>query len=614
MCGIAGYIGLESFFPSKNNIKSCLKLMKLRGPDSQKTKEINIKKYKALLCASRLSIIDIGARSDQPFEDDEGIISFNGEIYNYIEIKKELLKKKIKFQTKSDTEVLLKYLNYYGPKNLEKIFGMWSFIYYSKKKKEFILSRDKFGEKPVFFDFDKNLKTFIFGSNVNYIKKLSKKNYKIDESKIYDYIRYGFRSVYSNDKTFFKGITVVKPGQVIQINKNLKIKKYFYIKYKKYYPDIKNYNYAKKLLKDKICNQIPMSLRSDVPIAVLLSGGIDSTIISYLAKKKFKKIKFYSYKQREKNYDESKNISLIKKKFKLNHEFIPKINPNKNYQTINNLIKEIGFPLLSTTNLAINKICNKIKKDGFKVLISGNGGDEMFSGYYAHHMSYLLSIKNNSLFQKEFKNWEKITKPHIRTNILKDFNLYKRKFKKDGYNFETDIYRKYFKILKKNYLKKNNRYIYSNDIFINHLNNDLFNETLPAQTHTIDNISMHNSIESRMPFLNNNFFNLRNRLSKNFLIKKGYAKFILRDIFKNKIPKKILFNPEKTGFFLPLEEAINFKSKFFFKTIFESKVLRKIIKMNVLKDKIFSKNLNQQDQKFIFLLYNAAIFLKINKI
>ena len=125
---------------------------------------------------------------------------------------------------------------------------------------------------------------------------------------------------------------------------------------------------------------------------------------------------------------------------------------------------------------------------------------------------------------------------------------------------------------------------------------------------------MHNSIESRMPFLNNNFFNLRSRLSKNFLIKKGYAKYILRDIFKNKIPKQILFNSEKTGFFLPLDEATNSKSKLFFKTIFESKLLRKIIKMNILKDKIFSKNLNQQDQKFIFLLYNSSIFLNINKI
>ena len=135
MCGIAGYIGVDKFFPKKNNIKLCLKLMTLRGPDSQNIKEINTKKNKALICASRLSIIDLSEKANQPFEDKEGIISFNGEIYNYIEIKKKLQKANIKFETKSDTEVLLKYLNFYGTKKLNEIYGMWSFIYYSKKKR-----------------------------------------------------------------------------------------------------------------------------------------------------------------------------------------------------------------------------------------------------------------------------------------------------------------------------------------------------------------------------------------------------------------------------------------------------------------------------------------------
>ncbi len=612
MCGIAGYIGLEKFYPRQSKVKSCLRLMKLRGPDSQNSKELFIKKIKALFCASRLSIIDLDSRSNQPFEDENGVLSFNGEIYNYLELKKKLEKQKIKFKTKSDTEVLLKFLNFYGIEKLNEIQGMWGFIYYSKNKKKFYLSRDKFGEKPVFFDLNKNLKTFFFGSNVNYIRKLNTKKYQIDKSKIYNYLRYGFRSVFSTDNTFFKKINFVKPGQIIQIDSNLRLKKYFYTKYQKYKPEIINYKTAKKLLKNKIYQDIPKSLRSDVPIAVLLSGGIDSSIISYLAQKKFKKVKFYSYKQKEKNYDESININILKEKYKLNHEFIETSNLKKNYNVIDGIIQDIGFPLLSTSNLAINKICKKIKKDGFKVVISGNGGDEIFSGYYAHHMSYLLSIKNTLKFPEEYKLWEKTTKPHIRTNILKNLDLYENNVRKIGYNFETDIYRKYFKLLKTHPSKKKKKITSSNDVFIDHLNNDLFEETLPAQTHTIDNISMHNSIESRMPFLNDNFLNLRNMISKNFLIKDGYAKYILRDIFKNKIPKKILFNSEKIGFFIPLDETIDFKSKKFLKVIFKCQFLKKVIKIDILKKKIYADSLSQQDQKFIFLLYNAASFLKLN--
>ena len=135
MCGIAGYIGIKKFYPKKLDINKCLDLMKLRGPDSQDFKKFNFGKYDSLMCASRLSIIDINERSNQPIEDSEGILSFNGEIYNYIELRKKLLNKKIIFKTQSDTEVLLKYLNYYGLKKINEIQGMWSFAYFSKKKK-----------------------------------------------------------------------------------------------------------------------------------------------------------------------------------------------------------------------------------------------------------------------------------------------------------------------------------------------------------------------------------------------------------------------------------------------------------------------------------------------
>ncbi len=136
MCGIAGYIGREKFFPTKNKIKNCINQMVRRGPDNQSYLRFK-KKMDYLFCASRLSIIDIDKRSNQPFEDENGILIFNGEIYNYLEIKKKLKKKGVKFYTKSDTEVLLKFLHYEGESQIEKLEGMWAFAYYSKKKKNY---------------------------------------------------------------------------------------------------------------------------------------------------------------------------------------------------------------------------------------------------------------------------------------------------------------------------------------------------------------------------------------------------------------------------------------------------------------------------------------------
>ena len=186
MCGISGFIGKEKYFPNKKRINECINLMKRRGPDNQSFKKFE-KKISYLLCSSRLSIIDINKRSNQPLEDENGVLVFNGEIYNYLEIKNELKKKGIKFKTNSDTEVLLKFLNHEGEQNLFKLDGMWAFAYFSKRRDKLILSRDKFGEKPLFYYHNIKKGILFFGSNINYIKKLSDKKIDINQDKILNF-------------------------------------------------------------------------------------------------------------------------------------------------------------------------------------------------------------------------------------------------------------------------------------------------------------------------------------------------------------------------------------------------------------------------------------------
>ena len=433
MCGIAGYIGNKKLLPEKKNIQNCIKQMVRRGPDHQSHKVFK-DKLDYLFCASRLSIIDINQRSNQPFEDDDGILIFNGEIYNHLEIKKNLRSKGIKFLTNSDTEVLLKFLNFEGEKKIDKLDGMWAFAYYSKKKKITILSRDKFGEKPLYYNFDKKNKYLIFGSNINYIKKLSKKNIKVDEDKIFNFIRSGYRSVFSSPGSFFKNIDYLKPGTNLIIDENLNIKFINYWNKSKYEPKLNNLLNATTKLKKVIKSEFKKSFRSDVPVAFLLSGGIDSSIISSVASKIKKNIKFYSFISKSKKYDESKKINKLKKNYKLNHEYIL---PDKkeNLKMLNNFISDNGFPLMSSTYLAYGSLCKKIAIDRYKVLISGNGADEIFSGYYAHHMSYLLSIEKEKYFKKKYCEWEQNTKPFIRMEILKNFEEFKKMSKEKNPTF-----------------------------------------------------------------------------------------------------------------------------------------------------------------------------------
>ena len=164
MCGIAGYLSNQDLVVKKKDLTDLMNEMKYRGPDGNGTFKIKISKKFLSFFHSRLSIIDPHKRSNQPLKDENGVIIFNGMIYNYVEIKKELISKGVKFCTNSDTEVLLKFLNIYGPEKLNLLDGMWSFAYYNFKKKKLVISRDRFGEKPLYLF--KTKKYLIFGSNI----------------------------------------------------------------------------------------------------------------------------------------------------------------------------------------------------------------------------------------------------------------------------------------------------------------------------------------------------------------------------------------------------------------------------------------------------------------
>ena len=229
MCGIAGFLGKKTFSPKKDKIKKVLKIMKNRGPDSSGyyERELNEKSSLSLL-HSRLSVIDPEKRSNQPFVDEHGVLIFNGMIYNFIEIRKKLKKKKIKFKTKSDTEVLLKFLNVFGESQLSMLDGMWSFAYYNFKRKKLIVSRDRFGEKPFYFYKD-NEKLF-FGSTVDYILNLTDQKFQLNTEKLEKYLKFGFRNLYNNKNytSLFKGIYSLKPGSYLEFNEKLKFKEKFY--------------------------------------------------------------------------------------------------------------------------------------------------------------------------------------------------------------------------------------------------------------------------------------------------------------------------------------------------------------------------------------------------
>ena len=286
MCGISGFISKENF-SYKNKIKNCLELMKNRGPDNNDFYYKKIKKLEVGLLHSRLNIIDLKPRSNQPFFFDNYVIIFNGEIYNYIELRNKL-KSKYFFKTQSDTEVLLKAYIEYGENCVNHFIGMWSFVIFDYRKKIFFISRDIFGEKPFYFSNLKN--SFIFGSEIKYLQSLSNNLVKLNDRKIKSFLFNGYKSLHKDNESYFKNIKSLEPGTnlILDFDLNLKKKKY-------YYPQIKidnkiKYKDATENLKFLLTKSLELRLRADVPISFCLSGGVDSGILASIAKKNLTKI------------------------------------------------------------------------------------------------------------------------------------------------------------------------------------------------------------------------------------------------------------------------------------------------------------------------------------
>ena len=192
--------------------------MKNRGPDNQNFKLYKVFDLNLYLLHSRLNIIDINTRSNQPYVFEDYAIIFNGEIYNYLEIKNKL-KKGIKFTTTSDTEVLLKSYIYYGLEFLKHLEGMWSFVIFNKKSEKILVSRDRFGEKPLFYF--KNKKEFYFGSEIKFIKSLSNEKFEINDDHLLKYLLLGYKSIKKmDDDTFFKKIKEFPKASYCYLDKN----------------------------------------------------------------------------------------------------------------------------------------------------------------------------------------------------------------------------------------------------------------------------------------------------------------------------------------------------------------------------------------------------------
>ena len=605
MCGIAGYLGNREISLSK--IRELESLMYNRGPDSFCFSRINIKKKILYLFHSRLKIIDLSNKANQPFIYKGYILIFNGEIYNYKEIKEKLILKGYKFYTKSDTEVLLYSYIEFGIECTKHFDGMWSFAIWDPKKNCLVISRDRFGEKPIFFS--RNNQELYFGSEVKYIQNLLNLNYSINENLIKKNLVFGYKSIHKNNETYFNNIYSLESSSFINfdLNNNFQIKKYWKPEYKP------KKNFSLNEIREKVYFILNKSLRdrlnSDVPIALSLSGGVDSSVLIGLLKKSlhFKDLASFSLIDKG-EYNEKDLINKTEKFLKIKNNFL-KINYKDFFKNLTSVIKYQNQPISTITYFAQNSLMKHISELGFKVVLSGTGADELFTGYYDHYLQFLSQAQGKKHFKVYLQEWKKGILPLLKNNELKN----PFKYINNPRDRETiyDHWRQNYKLTR---FKINHKFIehfFCRDLLRNRMLNELFYEITPATLRHEDLNCMQYSIENRSPYLNKDLLEFMYSVHSEHLIKDGFLKYILRSTFANEIHKDVYNNKQKQGFNASLDIYLKNESKKKIRDFFlGDRTMRDYVNMELIFNLLNKKNNSSYIKKFIFNVINVKIFLE----
>lgn len=602
MCGICGKVYFDNDnIVNQNIIKKMMDIIHHRGPDDEGM-YIN---GQVGLGHKRLSIIDLNT-GKQPVSNEDGKVRvvYNGEIYNFKELRTFLLQKGHVFKTETDTEVIVHLYEEYGEGFISKLRGMFAFALWDERDKTLLLARDRVGIKPLYYSLTNN--SLIFASEMKAILQDPSVKREVDPAIIDRFLTFLYLP---GTETLMKNIHKLGPGHYLILrNGKTNIKQYWDLNFSSF-----NNKYSFADLKEQVVDLLRESMRvhmiSDVPVGFLLSGGIDSTaLLSFAKEETDKDISTFTIGfDGEQFADERPYARLAAEKFGTKHyemtmtardflEFLPKY------------VWHMEEPVCEPPAIALYYI-SKLAKEHVKVLISGEGGDEAFAGYPNYrNMVWLERLKkssgpfNNSI-SKIFSNlgrfsiFNKFEKYAPLMTIPLESYYFSRTSSPFSYfnKFYNELYAPEFKNrIDKNYSTKPLTDYFKNISCQNNLNKMLYIDTktwLPDDLLIkADKITMANSLELRVPFLDHKVLEFAAHLPSNYKLNGFTTKYILKKAFHNRVPKEIL-NRKKTGFPVPYETWVSNDLKEFVydilldnKTIqrgyFEKKTIQKMIKLN----------------------------------
>lgn len=566
MCGIIGALSLtgQKLDVSLSKIGQLMDEMLYRGPDAQG--QWASENESVMFGHLRLSILDKTESGTQPMHRDSGCgkfsITFNGEVYNYIEVRSELIKLGYTFSTETDTEVILCAYMAWGEACLSKFNGMFAFAIYDHEYEKLFLARDRLGIKPVYYNHDKTSKTLSFASEVKSLRPIVKEDTSIDPQLLDQYMQFGY---VPGEHTMNQGIKRLLPGHFLVAHRgNVSITKYWSLNFGGKDHGLEHYIEKGREL---FSSSLDLRLRSDVPVGIFLSGGLDSSaVVGALASKVSEPLRTFSVKydfdEFGEEYDESKYALQIAEKFGTIHKTIT-MTPADFEAYIPSFVKAMDEPVTEAAALSLHFVSELAKKD-VTVVLSGEGSDEIFAGYDLYQrmmkiemcrklatplgadIAFNLGKKLLPAGNKILKYLEMASKPfHLR---YKGISVYEQTHKEK-------LYRADYKAT----LTESAPPAFTESLF--NSNDDLLSQMLKFDTKTwlvddlltkADRMSMASSLELRVPFLDYRMVEFAASMPSKYKIQNGEGKFILKKMMDGLLPENIIYR-EKKGFPTPLK-------------------------------------------------------------
>lgn len=603
MCGFVGIVNKNGLDAESSILRKMAATIHHRGPDEE---GIMVEGPVGFF-HKRLSIIDLST-GKQPMTFHNCIIVFNGEIYNYIELRKELISKGHEFITTSDTEVILHLYIEFGEEFVNLLNGMFAFIIYDRRKNKLLIARDHFGIKPLYWYHDNE--KVVFGSEIKALLAHPGIAAESDTANLYEYLTFQF---VIGEGTMFKNIFKVKPGHYMTMSLDswdINTVKYWEPNFKLDLFHTEEYFIVE--LQNILEETISQQMRSDVPVGTYLSGGLDSSLVTIMASKLLNKpIKSFSGAFNEgPEFNELEYARIAAKEanaelfeiFPTEQEFI---------DLMPKLIYHLDEPVAGP-GLFPQYIVSKLASKHVKVILGGQGGDEIFGGYARYMIAYLEQAVKGAIFESNEEGEHIVSLSSILPNLpsLRQYVPMMKSFWNDGAFEPMD--RRYYNLINRmgstinflqpEFLRERNDDAIFNKFSENFNNSDTksyFNKmthfdmsgSLPGLLQVEDRVSMAVSIESRVPLLDRRIVDLVSRMPAGMKFKGGEMKYILKRTIKDFMPEKIINRKDKMGFPVPLHIWSKNKAKGF---ILDTLLSKNAKERNIINTKYVEKLINSE--------------------